>query len=175
MRTFILLLLITFLASAYCANRVSDNIKKNGIAGLSLGNQEIQDNFAYKYGVRRIDKELYIHNLGNNVQSYVASKNWNYYWQKEFQKAFVKFMEALKENRLSADDFGVITDAKGKLGNVDEDDYWYDNKGNRITGIEYRTLSARKQKKYRAFYANKEVATYFNEIAKAIVNRRYSD
>ena len=175
MRTFILLLLTTYLTYAYCANRVSDNITKNSIAGLSLENQEIQDGFAYKYGVRKIDKELYIRNLGNNVQSYVASKNWNYYWQEEFQKAFAKFMKALKENRLSADDFGVITDAKGELGNVDEDDYWYENKGNRITGAEYRALSARKQKKYRAFYANKEVATYFNEIAKAIVNRRYSD
>lgn len=47
-------------------------------------------------------------------------------------------------------------------------------KENRISGAEYRTLSVRKQKKYRAFYANKEVATYFNEIAKAIVNRKYS-
>lgn len=71
-------------------------------------------------------------------------------------------------------DFGNITDSKGELGNVDGDDYWYDNKGNRISGAEYRALSVRKQKKYRAFYANKEVATYFNEIAKAIVNRRYS-
>ena len=58
--------------------------------------------------------------------------------KKSFKKAFAKFMKALKENRLSADDFGVITDAKGELGNVDEDDYWYDNKGNRITGAEYR-------------------------------------
>lgn len=72
MRTFILLLLTTYLTYAYCANRVSDNITKNSIAGLSLENQEIQDGFAYKYGVRKIDKELYIRNLGNNVQSYVA-------------------------------------------------------------------------------------------------------
>lgn len=63
----------------------------------------------------------------------------------------------------------------GELNNVDEDDYWYDNKGNRISGTKYRTLSVRKQKKYRAFYANREVATYFNRIAQAIVNRQYSD
>ncbi len=50
-----------------------------------------------------------------------------------------------------------------------------DNKGNRISGAEYRALSVRKQKKYRAFYANKEVATYFNEIAKAIVNSTHGD
>lgn len=83
-------------------------------------------------------------------------------------------MEALKNDRLSADDFGTITDSKGELGNIDEDDYWYDNKGNRITGTEYRALSVRKQKRYRTFYANRQVVTYFNEVAKAIVNRRYS-
>ena len=43
MRTFILLLLTTYLTYAYCANRVSDNITKNSIAGLSLENQEIQE------------------------------------------------------------------------------------------------------------------------------------
>ena len=98
----------------------------------------------------------------------------NEYKREEFRNAYERYMDALKKDRLSADDFGNITDSKGELGNVDGDDYWYDNKGNRISGAEYRALSVRKQKKYRAFYANKEVATYFNEIAKAIVNRRYS-
>ena len=55
-------------------------------------------------------------------------------------------MDALKKDRLSADDFGNITDSKGELGNVDGDDYWYNNKGNRISGAEYRALSIRKQK-----------------------------
>lgn len=123
-------------------------------------NQEFQGNFSYKYGMRKIDKELYIHNLGTNVQSYVASKNWNEYKREEFRNAYERYMDALKKDRLSADDFGNITDSKGELGNVDGDDYWYDNKGNRISGAEYRALSVRKQKKYRAFYANKEVATY---------------
>ena len=143
MRTFILILFSLCFVTIYGTNTESNDV------ALSI-NQNFQGSFSYKYGERRIDKELYIHNLGNNVQSYIA-------------------------DRLSADDFGTIYDSKGELGNADNDDYWYDNKGNRISGAEYRALSVRKQKKYRAFYANKEVATYFNEIAKAIVNRRYSD
>ena len=55
-------------------------------------------------------------------------------------------MDALKKDRLSADDFGAIYDSKGELGNADEDDYWYDNKGNRISGMEYRALKGRKLK-----------------------------
>ena len=101
-------------------------------------NQEFQGNFSYKYGMRKIDKELYIHNLGTNVQSYVASKNWNEYKREEFSNAYERYMDALKKDRLSADDFGNITDSKGELGNVDGDDYWYNNKGNRISGAEYR-------------------------------------
>ena len=171
MRTFVLLLLTLYFAPIYSVNMGNDSdIFMNR---LSV-NQEFQGNFSYKYGMRKIDNELYIHNLGTNVQSYVASKNWNEYKREEFRNAYERYMDALKKDRLSADDFGNITDSKGELGNVDGDDYWYDNKGNRISGAEYRALSVRKQKKYRAFYANKEVATYFNEIAKAIVNRRYS-
>ena len=168
MRTFILILFSLCFVTIYGTNTESNDV------ALSI-NQNFQGSFSYKYGERRIDKELYIHNLGNNVQSYIASKNWNEYKCEEFRNAYGKYMDALKKDRLSADDFGTIYDSKGELENADNDDYWYDNKGNRISGAEYRALSVRKQKKYRAFYANKEVATYFNEIAKAIVNRRYSD
>ena len=146
---------------------------ENNTVTVSI-NQDFQGGYTYKYGVRKIDKELYIRNLGHNVQSYIASQDWNHYEHEEFRKAYGRFMEALKNDRLSADDFGTITDSKGELGNIDEDDYWYDNKGNRITGTEYRALSVRKQKRYRTFYANRQVVTYFNEVAKAIVNRRYS-
>lgn len=144
---------------------------ENNTVTLSI-NQDFQGGFAYKYGVRKIDKELYIRNLRSNVQSYLSYQDWNYYCKDEFKKAFVKYMDTLEKNRLYTDDFGTIIDSEGKLGNVDDYDYWYDNKGNRITGTEYRALSIRKQKRYRTFYANREVATYFNEIAKAIVNRK---
>ena len=158
MRTFILILFSLCFVTIYGTNTESNDV------ALSI-NQNFQGSFSYKYGERRIDKELYIHNLGNNVQSYIASKNWNEYKCEEFRNAYGKYMDALKKDRLSADDFGTIYDSKGELGNADNDDYWYDNKGNRISGAEYRALSVRKQKKYRAFYANKEVSTYFNEIA----------
>lgn len=168
MRIAIWLLFILYIVPIYGVN-----MENNKTFALSI-NQNYQGGFIYKYGVHKIDKELYIRNLGQNVQSYVASKNWNYYKQEEFRKAYEKIMEALKNDRLSADDFGTIYDSKGEITNIDEDDYWYDSKGNRISGTEYRALSVRKQKKYRAFHANREVASYFNEIAKAIINRRYS-
>ena len=74
MRTFVLLLLTLYFAPIYSVNMGNDSdIFMNR---LSV-NQEFQGNFSYKYGMRKIGKELYIHNLGTNVQSYVASKNWN--------------------------------------------------------------------------------------------------
>lgn len=134
--------------------------------------QDIPDNLIYKYGVFKIIKEQYIYNLGSNVQSYLNSKNWNHYMREEFIDSYKQIMAALKENRLSADSFGTITDTKGEISNTDKNDYWYDNKGNRITGLEYRALSPRKQKKYWTFYANKEVALYFSIIAQAIINKQ---
>ena len=80
---------------------------ENNTVTVSI-NQDFQGGFTYKYGVRKIDKELYIRNLGHNVQSYIASKDWNHYEHEEFRKAYGRFMEALKNDRLSADDFGTI-------------------------------------------------------------------
>lgn len=80
-------------------------------------------------------------------------------------------IKALQEKRLSADSFGNITDQEGKLSNIDEDDYWYNKKGERITGEEYQNLSARKKKRYITFHANKEVATYFSRIAQDIIKK----
>lgn len=131
-----------------------------------------QDGTIYKYGAWEIDKKKYIRNLGTNVQGYLNSKYWNEYLRQEFINAYEKYMNALNEpNRLYTNDFGSIIDTKGELGNDDEDDFWYDNKGNRITGKEYRSLNERKQKKYQAFYANREIASYFNIVAKAIVDK----
>lgn len=126
MRTFILLLPTLYFAPIYSVNMGNNS---NSVTNRLSVNQEFQSGFTYKYGVRKIDKELYIHNLGNNVQSYVGSKNWNEYKREEFRNAYERYMDALKKDRLSADDFGSITDSKGELGNVDGDDYWYDNKG----------------------------------------------
>lgn len=161
---------VVYTNSIYSINTASEYSRAENYIIHQYSNTK--DNKVFKYGVREIDKNTYLHNLGTNVQSYLKYQNWNYYWEEEFQKAFKKFMIALEENRLSADDFGTLIDSKGELGNIDEDDYWYDNKGNRISGTEYRALSVRKQKKYRAFYANREVAAYFNEVAKAIADRK---
>lgn len=137
-----------------------------------------QDGTIYKYGAWEIDKKKYIRNLGTNVQGYLENKyyqGWNEYFMQEFKTSYNKYMNALNDsqypNRLYTNDFGSIIDTKGELGNDDEDDYWYDNKGNRITGKEYRALSERKKKKYKAFYANREIASYFNIVAKAIVDK----
>lgn len=167
---FAVLLAIVYVNSIYGIN-ISNNYNKNK-NNIVYQYSNSQDDTIYKYGVYEIDKRKYIYNLGTNVQGYLDSKEWNEYFRLEFINSYEKYMAALKENRLSTTDFGSIIDSKGELGNVDEDDYWYDNKGNRITGAEYRALSVRKQKKYRTFYANREIATYLNEIAKAIVNRR---
>lgn len=67
MRTFILILFSLCFVTIYGTNTESNDV------ALSI-NQNFQGSFSYKYGERRIDKELYIHNLGNNVQSYIASK-----------------------------------------------------------------------------------------------------
>lgn len=150
MRTSILILFSLCFVTIYGTNTESNDV------ALSI-NQNFQGSFSFKYGVRRIDKELYIHNLGNNVQSYIASKNWNEYQCEEFRNAYGKYMDALKKDRLSADDFGAIYDSKGELGNADEDDYWYDNKGNRISGMEYRALSVRKQRSIGLFMPIKKL------------------
>lgn len=90
MRTFILILFSLCFVTIYGTNTESNDV------ALSI-NQNFQGSFSYKYGERRIDKELYIHNLGNNVQSYIASKNWNEYKCEEFRNAYGKYMDALKK------------------------------------------------------------------------------
>lgn len=95
MRTFTLLLFILYFVPIYGVNM------ENNTVTVSI-NQDFQGGFTYKYGVRKIDKELYIRNLGHNVQSYIASKDWNHYEHEEFRKAYGRFMEALKNDRLSA-------------------------------------------------------------------------
>lgn len=131
---------------------------------------EIQQNPVYKYGVYELDKKIYLRNLSTNVNGWLNAQYLNQGQREEFIKAYNKVIAALKEDgRLSADDFGTIIDSKGELGNIDEDDYWYDKRGNRISGREYWKLSDRKRKKYKSFAANRLVARYFKEIADAII------
>lgn len=160
-------LLVLYFIPIYKLNATTNNWNENKEIEQTY---DISDNSIYQYGVFKINKRLYIHNLDSNVQAYLKSKRWNHYQYEEFRHSYLIIIEALKdENRLSADSFGTITDKEGQISNADKDDYWYDNKGNRITGLEYRNLSTRKQKKYRAFHANQEVASYFNIIAQALI------
>ena len=145
------------------------------------GTQKPKERVKYKFGQNDIDLTNYIHNLGTNVQSYLNSKNWNEGQKQEFMNSYNRYLAGLQEqlanntNRFTTDDFGSIIDSTGALSNTDNDnidpvgsEYYYDNKGNRITSDDFNTLDKRKQKNYNTFSANREVAAYFNTIGNAL-------
>jgi hypothetical protein len=91
--------------------------------------------------------------------------------------SFNTYLSGLKDqlktgsSRFSTDTFGTITDNEGTLSNTDNDgidpvnsQYYYNDKGERITTDDYNLLKDRKKKNYRAFQANQEVAKYFKLI-----------
>lgn len=153
-----------------CLSQMTINANNNIIGQFS--NQNIE----YKFGAHKIDKRKYIHNLRTNVQSYLEYKRkngWSYDFVLEFQNAYTRYMNAFDDPRnpyrFYTNDFGTLIDSKGEFDNNDVDDYWYDKKGNKITGYEYQNLKESKKKNYKTFYANQEVATYFMKIGNALV------
>lgn len=147
--------------------------------------QKSKERVKYKFGQSDIDLTNYIHNLGTNVQSYLNSKNWNDGQKQEFMNAYNRYLTGLQDqlanntNRFTTDDFGSIIDSTGALSNTDNDDidpvgseYYYDDKGNRITTDDFNALKKRKQKNYNTFSANREVATYFNAIGNALRSKQ---
>jgi hypothetical protein len=67
---------------------------------------------------------------------------------------------AAGDNRFSTDDLGNITDTKGEFTNIDTDgenglQYYYNDKGERITNTDYDALKDRKKKHYKTFNANR--------------------
>lgn len=147
--------------------------------------QKPKERVKYKFGQSDIDLTNYIHNLGTNVQSYLNSKNWNDGQKQEFMNAYNRYLTGLQDqlanntNRFTTDDFGSIIDSTGALSNTDNDDidpvgseYYYDDKGNRITTDDFNALKKRKQKNYNTFSANREVATYFNAIGNALRSKQ---
>lgn len=147
--------------------------------------QKPKERVKYKFGQSDIDLTNYIHNLGTNVQSYLNSKNWNDGQKQEFMNAYNRYLTGLQDqlanntNRFTTDDFGSIIDSTGALSNTDNDDidpvgseYYYDDKGNRITTDYFNALKKRKQKNYNTFSANREVATYFNAIGNALRSKQ---
>lgn len=140
---------------------------------VNTSNQSV---IMYKYGVHEIKKETIIKTLRYNVQNYIEHKvaqGWTFNQVTEFKNAYTKYINVLSDPndpyRLSTNDFGTLLDSNGELNNVDSDDFWYDQKGNAITGYEYLKLSEKKKRKYKCFYANREFVTYFNEIVEAII------
>lgn len=139
----------------------------------------------YKFGDDELDLNDYIRNLNHNYQSYVNSQNWNEGQRQEFRSAYDNFLKGLQDqlanntNRFSTDFSGSIIDSTGQLSNTDNDDidpvgseYYYNDKGDRITTDDLNTLRRRQQKKYSTFSANRQVATFFNKVGTALRDAR---
>ena len=141
----------------------------------------------YKFGQRELDMQDYINNIDYNVQSYVNDRKQNRGWTDdqvaEFQASYNRLINAFKQqltdnnNRFSADAFGTITDSQGEFNNADNDDidpsgsqYYYNDKGERITTDDYNLLKDKKKKKYKTFDANRQVAEYFRIIGNKLQN-----
>lgn len=139
----------------------------------------------YKFGDDELDLNDYIRNLNHNYQSYVNSQNWNEGQRQEFRSAYDNFLKGLQDqlanntNRFSTDFSGSIIDSTGQLSNTDNDDidpvgseYYYNDKGDRITTDDLNTMGKRQQKKYSTFSANRQVATFFNKVGAALRDAR---
>lgn len=136
----------------------------------------------YKFGQKELDMDKYLKNVGHNVQSYLEDRRkhgWTDDQVQEFSTAYNRYMNAFQQsmadndNRFSTDDLGNITDTRGEFTNIDNDDdngaqYYYNDKGERITNTDYDALKDRKKKKYKTFNANRQVAEYFRTIGKAM-------
>ena len=135
-----------------------------------------QGGVMYSYGVHKIDKSKLIRYLRGNASSYIdymRNHGWSSYYVEEFQHAYTRLMAALDDPRnpyrFYSDDFGNMTDTKGEFNNQDYDDYWYDNRGQRISGYEYSNLKESKKKNFHKFNANMQFVKFFNKIAEAII------
>ena len=129
----------------------------------------------YKYGERYLDLNKYILNLDQNFQSYLNSRNWNDAQKQEFINAFGQFLQAFKDQAANNTDrfytnfAGSIFDKEGVFSNDDSAEVgtdYYNKRGKSISSEDYNSLKDRKKKKYSSFDANREVASYFNRIAK---------
>ena len=137
-----------------------------------------QGGVMYSYGVHKIDKSELIRYLRGNASSYIdymRNHGWSSYYVEEFQHAYTRFMAALDDPRnpyrFYSDDFGNMTDTKGEFNNQDYDDYWYDNRGQRISGYEYSNLKESKKKNFHKFNANMQFVKFFNQIAEEMIKK----
>ena len=129
----------------------------------------------YNFGGHELDAKLYLQNIRDNAETFLNSKtDWTPEQKEEWKHAYTNFTNALQEDinngggRFSTDEFGTITDTKGEFSNIDSDNYYYNNKGQQISQEDYDTLKKRKQGKYQTFEANRQFASYANQIGKGL-------
>lgn len=129
----------------------------------------------YNFGGHELDAKLYLQNIRDNAETFLNSKtDWTPEQKEEWKHAYTNFTNALQEDinngggRFSTDEFGTITDTKGEFSNTDSDNYYYNSKGQQISQEDYDTLKKRKQGKYQAFEANRQFASYANQIGKGL-------
>lgn len=129
----------------------------------------------YNFGGHELDAKLYLQNIRDNAETFLNSKtDWTPEQKEEWKHAYTNFTNALQEDinngggRFSTDEFGTITDTKGEFSNTDSDNYYYNNKGQQISQEDYDVLKKRKQGKYQAFEANRQFASYANQIGKGL-------
>lgn len=129
----------------------------------------------YNFGGHELDAKLYLQNIRDNAETFLNSKtDWTPEQKEEWKHAYTNFTNALQEDinngggRFSTDEFGTITDTKGEFSNTDPDNYYYNNKGQQISQEDYDALKERKQNKYQAFEANRQFASYANQIGRGL-------
>lgn len=129
----------------------------------------------YNFGGHELDSKLYLQNIRDNAETFLNSKtDWTPEQKEEWKHAYTNFTNALQEDinngggRFSTDEFGTIIDTKGEFSNTDSDNYYYNNKGQQISQEDYDALKKRKQGKYQTFEANRQFASYANQIGKGL-------
>lgn len=129
----------------------------------------------YNFGGHELDAKLYLQNIRDNAETFLNSKtDWTPEQKEEWKHAYTNFTSALQEDinngggRFSTDEFGTIIDTKGEFSNTDSDNYYYNNKGQQISQEDYDALKKRKQGKYQTFEANRQFASYANQIGKGL-------
>ena len=129
----------------------------------------------YNFGGHNFDTALYLQNLQDNAESFLNSKtDWTPEQKEEWKHSYTNFINALQDqinngtDRFSTDEFGTITDRNGEFSNTDSDNFYYNNKGQQISQEDYDKLKTRKQNKFQTFEANRQFASYANQIGKGL-------
>ena len=129
----------------------------------------------YNFGGHNFDAALYLQNLRDNAESFLNSKtDWTPEQKEEWKHSYTNFTNALQDqinnntDRFSTDEFGTITDRNGEFSNTDTDNFYYNNKGQQISQEDYDKLKTRKQNKFQTFEANRQFASYANQVGKSL-------